>query len=55
MLSWTAVAKSRLSAILLLRVIARTRLCRSLRVAAEIAFSRAATASAWGLRAKFRK
>ena len=55
MRSWTAAAKSRLSSILLLRVMALTRFWRSLRVAGEIAFSRAATASAWGFWAKLRK
>ena len=53
--SCTEAAKSRLSSILLLRVMALTRFCRSFMVAAEIAFSRAATASAWGSWAKLRK
>ena len=53
--SWTAAAKSRLSSILLLSVMALTRFWRSLSVAGEIAFSRAATASAWGFWAKLRK
>ena len=55
MASWTEAAKSRLSSILLLRVMAFTRPCRSFMVAAEMAFSRAATSSAWGFLAKFRK